>query len=244
VKAADVIVQAIARAAARLPRGLVLDIPGSTGVVHDALQPLGFRVVAGDLFDVQRSRMRGALVQCDMCDPLPFRTASVDHVVSSEGIEHISDGFALLREMARVVRPGGHLILTTPNTLNLRARLAYLVAGQLNLRSALDEASCFHGVHYGRMQHGHAFLRNYFQLRYMLHHAGFRIIGVERTRLSPTAVLLSPLVPLVWLATMHVYRREGRRHPGPQGREIRRHVLSPAVLYCKNLLLVAQRVSG
>jgi SAM-dependent methyltransferase len=239
--AADVIVGAIARVAARLPRGRVFDIPGSSGAVRAALEPLGFRVVAGDLFDVWRANIAGALVQCDMAAPLPLRTASVDHVVCSEGIEHISDAMALLQEFARVVRPGGYLMLTTPNTLSLRARLAYMAAGQLNFRSALDEVSCFHGVHHGRMQHGHAFLRSYFQLRYLLHHAGFRIIAVERTRLSPTAVLLSPLVPLVWLATARVYQREARRHPGAHTREIRRHVLSPAVLYCKNLLLLAQR---
>ena len=142
----DPIVQAIRRVAEGLPRGRVLDIPGSSGAVRGALEPLGFTVVAGDLFDVVRTNIPGALVQCDMTEPLPFRTASVDHAVSSEGIEHISDALAFLRELARVVRPGGTLILTSPNTLNLRARLAYMLAGQLNFRSALDEASCFMGA--------------------------------------------------------------------------------------------------
>lgn len=240
----DPIVQAIRRVAEGLPRGRVLDIPGSSGAVRGALEPLGFSVVAGDLFDVGRTNIPGALVQCDMTEPLPFRTASVDHAVSSEGIEHISDAFAFLRELARVVRPGGTLILTSPNTLNLRARLAYMLAGQLNFRSALDEVSCFHGVHNGRQQHGHAFLRTYFQFRYMLHHAGFRLRSVDRTRLSPTAIMLSPLVPLVWLATARVYQLEQRRHPGDHARDIRRHVLSPALLYSKNVVLVAERVSA
>jgi len=239
----DSLLRAIEHVAAGLPRGIVLDIPGSSGSVRSVLEPLGFRVVAGDLFHAHGTPIRGHLVQCDMCEPLPFRTASVDHAVSSEGIEHIPDALAFLRELGRVVRPGGTLILTSPNTLNLRARLAYMVAGQLNLRSALDEVSCFHGSINGRLFHGHAFLRSYFQLRYVLHHAGFRIRSVERTRLSPTAVMLSPLVPLVWLMTWRVYQLEGRRHPGEHTRQIRRDVLSSAMLYCKNLLLVAERVS-
>jgi len=238
----DPIIQAVRRLAEPLPRGRVFDIPGSSGAVRAALEPLGFTVVAGDLFDVGRTNIAGRLVQCDMTEPLPVRSASVDLAVSSEGIEHISDAFAFLRELARIVRPAGHLILTTPNTLNLRARLAYLFAGQLNFRSALDERSCFMGQRGDRIQHGHAFLRSYFQLRYLLHHAGFRIRGVTYSRLSPTAIVASPLVPFIWLATARVYQQEGRRHPGPHLREIRGHALSAALLYSKNIVLSAERV--
>ena len=212
--------------------------------MRSALGPRGFEVVAGDLFRAQRSPIKGHIVQCDMGAPLPFRTASIDLAISSEGIEHVPDAFAFLRELARVVRIGGHLILTSPNTLNLRARVAYMLGGQLNLRSALDEVSCFHGTFDGRIMHGHAFLRSYFQFRYMLHHAGFRIRSVEWVRLSPTALLLTPLVPLVWLVTARVYQLSARQHPGPHTREIRRHVLSAPLLYSKNLCLVAERVAA
>ncbi|MBI4515274.1 MAG: class I SAM-dependent methyltransferase [Deltaproteobacteria bacterium] len=233
---------AIARLARDLRRGTVLDLPGASGAVRSVLEPLGFRVVAGDLFKVAGSPMVGRIVQCDMAESLPLRTASVDHAVCCEGIEHISDAFGLLREFARVIRCGGALILTTPNTLKLRARMAFLLGGQLNLRSALDEASCFMGERNGRIFHGHVFLRSYFQLRYLLHHAGFRIRALACSRVSPTAVMLSPLVPLVWLATARVYQLEGRRRSGADRREIIRHALSPAMLYSKNLVLLAERV--
>jgi 2-polyprenyl-6-hydroxyphenyl methylase/3-demethylubiquinone-9 3-methyltransferase len=48
---------------------------------------------------------------------LPFATRSVDFVVSSECIEHTRDPRKAVREMLRVLRPGGVLFLTTPNLL-------------------------------------------------------------------------------------------------------------------------------
>ena len=48
---------------------------------------------------------------------LPFVTGSVDFVVSSECIEHTRDPRRAVREMVRVLRPGGVLFLTTPNLL-------------------------------------------------------------------------------------------------------------------------------
>ena len=41
--------------------------------------------------------------------------ASVDTVISCETIEHLPDPVQALREFRRVLRPGGRLILTTPN---------------------------------------------------------------------------------------------------------------------------------
>lgn len=48
---------------------------------------------------------------------LPFETNSVEFVVSSECIEHTRDPRQAVREMLRILRPGGVLFLTTPNLL-------------------------------------------------------------------------------------------------------------------------------
>ncbi len=49
---------------------------------------------------------------------LPLAAASFDVVVSCETVEHVEHPVAAIREMARVLRPGGKLYLTVPNYLN------------------------------------------------------------------------------------------------------------------------------
>lgn len=47
--------------------------------------------------------------------PLPYPDASFDSVVSFQVIEHIRDDVFFLREIERVLRPGGAALITTPN---------------------------------------------------------------------------------------------------------------------------------
>jgi SAM-dependent methyltransferase len=48
---------------------------------------------------------------------LPLRSSSVDVVCCLQVIEHSPDQVELLHELARVCRPGGHLLVSTPNRL-------------------------------------------------------------------------------------------------------------------------------
>jgi SAM-dependent methyltransferase len=50
---------------------------------------------------------------------LPFADAVFDLVVSCETVEHLPDPASAISEMHRVTRPGGRLLLTTPNYFNL-----------------------------------------------------------------------------------------------------------------------------
>jgi SAM-dependent methyltransferase len=60
---------------------------------------------------------------------LPFADGTFDAVVSLEVVEHVEDQFAFLRELARVVRPGGRVIVTTPNVLSVQSRMRTLAFG-------------------------------------------------------------------------------------------------------------------
>ena len=48
---------------------------------------------------------------------LPFADASFDFVACTETLEHAADAALMLRELARVLRPGGRLVVSVPDTL-------------------------------------------------------------------------------------------------------------------------------
>lgn len=53
-------------------------------------------------------------LEADLCQPLPFADASFDTVILSDVLEHVPTPEALWSEMARLLAPGGHVVLNTP----------------------------------------------------------------------------------------------------------------------------------
>lgn len=68
---------------------------------------------------------RAALV-ADLERPLPFRDGALDGVALIEAIEHVARAEALVDELRRVLRPGGWLLLTTPNVAHWNYRVRAL----------------------------------------------------------------------------------------------------------------------
>ncbi len=80
-------------------------------------------------------------VDCQVVDVnagLPFEDDSFDMIWCSEVLEHLEDPTASLNEMRRVTRPGGDIILTTPNSYALLFR-AIAVFGLTPVRIQRDD---------------------------------------------------------------------------------------------------------
>jgi len=198
-----------------------------------------------------------ACVPGDLEARFPFEDGQFDFVVSVEGIEHVSDRQGTLAEYRRVTKKGGRLILTTPNLLNLRARLSFALCGFRSFNSWIDEHSGVQGrsADGQRVYHGHAFMVDYNEMRYSLHHAGFRLARVLPMHESGSSHLLKWVMwPWVWASTKRAcrlgkrkfehYRSTGRvpadaRNPAD---EICRDLLSPTLLYGRVMGLEAVAV--
>lgn len=106
-----------AAAPQRIAGATMLDVGAGLGHFSDAASDLGAHVVPVDIAPrlVSRLRVKFPCATVASATSLPFATGSVDFVVSSECVEHTHDPRQAIREMLRVLRPGGTLFLTTPN---------------------------------------------------------------------------------------------------------------------------------
>lgn len=118
----DLVAEHVARYswAAAYVRGLdVLDAASGVGYGAEVLRGAGARSVtsldaSAPALRFGRDRYRLAPVQADAA-AFPFGAESFDAVVSLETIEHVAHTSAFLAEVARVLRPRGTLLLSSPN---------------------------------------------------------------------------------------------------------------------------------
>lgn len=113
------------------PRGRLLDVGCAAGELASVFASDGWQVVGlereATLVDVARARgIATHQVELDQ-EAFPLADRSIDVAVAGEVIEHLVDTDHLLRELARVLRPGGALVVTTPNLASLENRLRLMV---------------------------------------------------------------------------------------------------------------------
>jgi SAM-dependent methyltransferase len=97
-----------------------------TGLLAEAgAEPTGVDVADAALRRARAAHPGIRFVRTPMEGPLPFDDGAFDLVWASEVIEHVPDTARWLSEIRRVLRPGGRLLLTTPN----HPRLAILIGG-------------------------------------------------------------------------------------------------------------------
>lgn len=111
-----------------LPQGFegeILDAAAGGGELASQLAASGCRVTGLDIQD-QWQQPSIPFLKHDLDEKLPFDDASFDAVVFVEAIGYLENPSFTLREFARVLRPGGILIVSMPNIFSLQSRLRFL----------------------------------------------------------------------------------------------------------------------
>ncbi len=112
---------AYARLLDRCTGKTVLEAGSGEGYGADMIAGVAERVVgldydAGAVAHVRARYPRVEMIEGNLAD-LPLDDASVDMVVNFQVIEHLWDQGQFLRECLRVLRPGGQLLISTPNRI-------------------------------------------------------------------------------------------------------------------------------
>jgi len=93
----------------------ILDLAAGTGTSTAPFAEAGAFVIAADLslgmLTVGRQRLPDLTFLAGDALHLPFREATFDAVTMTFGLRNVEDSRAALREMARVTRPGGRLVI-------------------------------------------------------------------------------------------------------------------------------------
>lgn len=104
---------------AQVQEANVLVDGAGVGMYSKHLAELGARVTSLDIDHASMVTAHQMLPRCVVgaCEALPFTSNCFDTVLSHEVLEHVVDDRQTLAEIARVLRPGGRLVLFTPNRL-------------------------------------------------------------------------------------------------------------------------------
>lgn len=134
--------QAAALVAHYVPSGArVLDVGAGAGAFSQRLADAGYAVTA---LDVDPEKW--------LPPEIPFLKLDIDAGIAAsvngqfdaacclEVIEHVENSWNLLREIYAVLKPGGHLILSTPNITSFLSRLIFLRTGRFHQFSEADLA--------------------------------------------------------------------------------------------------------
>jgi predicted SAM-dependent methyltransferase len=142
----------------------------------------------------------------DLNRPLPVESASVDCTYAFSVLEHLLMPCAFLAECHRVLRPGGRLVLLTPN-ISTYFTAALVLAGRmpssgphpdaLSLQQANDPFKVS-GVATDALdgdtpEHRHLVVFSYSALRRYLEMAGFKVELARGFGLYPLPLFLQPL---------------------------------------------------
>lgn len=127
-------------------------------------------------------------IRCDevsFSSSLPYQDNKFDIVYSIEVLEHVHSPYTFIAELFRVIKPGGTVILSVPNVLNVASRVSYLRHGFFDLFEPLS----FRDEDAGRLC-GHIMPLGFFYISHGLRKAGFEEVCFESDRLKKSSFVL------------------------------------------------------
>jgi SAM-dependent methyltransferase len=119
--------------AEREASGVLLDVGCGTGNLRRAVGARFVRYLGADVVRYEDFPAEGEFFRIDTrTGRVPMADGMADVVAAVETIEHVENPRAFARELTRLSRPGGWVVLSTPNQLSLLSKLTLLALNEFN----------------------------------------------------------------------------------------------------------------
>ncbi len=212
----------------------ILDIPCGAGAFSYRLLNQDKEVTSADIENLLMFSHERFYI-ADMNQPLPFVDEEFDAVVCIDGIEHIENPFAFIRECNRILKKDGKLVLSTPNIASMRSRWRWFLTGHHNkCKTPLNEnkPSPLHHIH----------MMAFPKVRYILHTSGFKIVRITANRIKLASWLYIIFYPFSFLKTWLVYNKEEKDSQQRNvNREIMKSMFSAPVYFGETIIIKAKK---
>jgi len=214
-------------------RGLVLDAPAGYGHLSLKLKQKNFDVVAGEIEPEIFAVPDMECIYVDLNREIKAPDNTFDYVCCVDGLEHMTDPYQTVKELARVLKPRGYGVFSIPNYTNIERRLKFLLRGYFTKP-----------VSYERFQHEGENLFNFHNspltitiLEFMFKINSLEIVEIKENAPKVKQYLLLPFVALLWMVDLFRTKKKRKKYRTDL-------TLKNRVILGGNNLIVITRKSG
>ncbi len=109
----------------------VIDLGAGKGTTTALLKRLGLNVKACDSNPALFRPGDIEIKKVNLDEKLPYASNQFDNALAIEVVEHLENPWLFFREVYRIMKKGGTLVISTPNTNSINSRVRYLLFGTL-----------------------------------------------------------------------------------------------------------------
>jgi SAM-dependent methyltransferase len=218
----------------------VIDLSAGSGYIINEFYKARADVELYDLFPEQNTYCPVACKKIDLQKAFG-NIGKADVVLLGETIEHLPNQFFFFFEVAKILKPAGVLILTTPNSSSLRSRLSqFLMESEHYSTPAPNETDAFTkwpGSDEGYF--GKLFISGVLRLRTLAAINGLTIRRIHKTEASSTSYFLMIFYPLLYFFSRKHLKRQLKADPANTTiyKEIFNLNTSVSILTSKHLII-------
>lgn len=219
----------------------VFESSAGSAILSRQLQDQGYDVTISNYYPQNFTNIKE--IHQDLNQRVDLDDDSFDVVICREVIEHVESVPHVLREFNRILKPGGKLILTFPNRLQIRSRIMHLLTGfYRGMKSPINLDVPFGEAHIN--------LIGYPEMDYFLRKTGFGIEAVDSSYFQTSDRVFYILKPLIALATRYYllnYKKTAQEHDKTKPENIAYNtfiaekLLSNALFFGKDVIISATK---